>query len=460
MAILPEQVLAICGLYGPLRRGTAFLVDGNGLLLTAAHLLATAAGDIVPKATYRVRFVGPPVLETTATVVDGELDRIDDWAVLSCAKVPPAVQPFTLRNLSRGAIVNWESFGFPDQHELEGMAIDGVIQGALPKVELRSNQQRGKPGGLSGGPLLVNQQVAGILLESQHEDSPEKLYGVRIDLVASRSKLIGARLPRRKPPHVRDVSQEFQRAGLGDILVEPARKLGVPNPEDLTDKALRLLLAETMLLGGVPASLATLLRLRRYFLELDQDPSGRILELAAQVWIDDDAVALLDRLTRSPNEKVVCLLDAHEATVASWYAHRASCANNDPAPGLYRRSALSANRPSIVTFRRDVIVAVAEALGESEADALAAYEAHIHDIAPILIVVPPPPPSAAALTAVFKEFPRVRFLLMGDDVDQGVLVAAQLPALDPRIEKDAVDELDKAQRRLTPPRSHQFPSIG
>ncbi len=148
-------------------RGTAFLVSAD-LVATALHNVADRHEvDPTPYGDITLQFPG----HTTRAALVG-YNREADCAVLRCVD-PPRIAPLKMRGLGRSG-EPWQTWGYPNLQSDNGLAVDGAVtyfHGELfdekDVIQLFCNQLAaglgGDARGLSGSPILVNGQVAGIM---------------------------------------------------------------------------------------------------------------------------------------------------------------------------------------------------------------------------------------------------------------------------------------------------------
>jgi WD40 repeat protein len=152
-----------------LSRGTGFLV-GPGLVLTALHVVANRNPDPPQFLPGRIVLTFPGATRE-ARLHTSFWDRRADWALLTCDELP-GVRPLPLAELQRTGDA-WETYGFPDANPRDGMVQRGTVENHLgdldgvPAFQLFSLQAAAGQGapvkGLSGGPVLVDGALVGLL---------------------------------------------------------------------------------------------------------------------------------------------------------------------------------------------------------------------------------------------------------------------------------------------------------
>ncbi|MCE9573514.1 MAG: serine protease [Deltaproteobacteria bacterium] len=155
--------------------GTGFVVSKNErLILTARHCITGAAGGVL--ATASLYFYDPSSgveavdirsATSTATVVAVGATQADDWALLKsddalpawCTELTPLAAP-----VAAGA--TWSTFGFLDNGN-RGWPLDGYIRfgGAVPLIHDGTVQGQAI-WGVSGGPLVIEEHVVGIIIRA------------------------------------------------------------------------------------------------------------------------------------------------------------------------------------------------------------------------------------------------------------------------------------------------------
>ena len=152
-----------------LSRGTGFLV-GPGLVLTALHVVANRHHDPPQFLPGRIVLTFPDG-SREGRLHSSFCDRRADWALLTCDKMD-GVRPLPMADLQRSGD-SWEAYGFPDANPRDGMVQRGTVENHLgdlegmPVFQLFSHQAAAGNGapvkGLSGGPVLVDGALVGLL---------------------------------------------------------------------------------------------------------------------------------------------------------------------------------------------------------------------------------------------------------------------------------------------------------
>jgi WD40 repeat protein len=176
-------------------RGSGALV-APGIVLTAFHVVgdrksdspAPYPGDIV------VTFPGGA---GPGTLFAPHFDSRADWALVQL-KTQPGITPIPLAsNCAKGLL--WESYGWPDANSRDGLTHTGTVSNERGELDgnrvlqLFCDQAAAGSGekvrGLSGGPILVQNALAGVMrfaLMTDGRTEAGTLYGVPADVVAAR----------------------------------------------------------------------------------------------------------------------------------------------------------------------------------------------------------------------------------------------------------------------------------
>lgn len=449
MPLTPEQVRAVCRIDvkladGTWARGTGFLIDRAGRVVTAAHVVAGAVGK--PKLRFAITGAGEVPFTTEATV-EAE-SAAEDWALLRCDAIPPAA-PFVARALRAGHESRWETYGFSEDAKLAGRAYGGVVRAVGGLVQLRVDEHDAKASGLSGGPCLVNGFAAAILSKIDDTQSGVPIggaiYAVPLATVA-RTVSLGMRDD--EPPYAPTVAQKIAPAEY--LLASAARSLPIPNPAAMSHEERTRVVAEEMMRGGVPSTIGALVAL---IARVAQADARLILRWSAQTWIEAQALAQLwALLTDAGRKAVIVLMNASKPQLGRWYVERTRCAVT-PYPGepLHCREVLEARGPTAADLRRDIEAELAVALRCTPDEV--PVEAARYDYArrPIAILVPPPVPDRAHVEPLLADYPMVRFILLaGETIPAGIRAEyATADVLEPFIAAGHEDALIAAHERAT-----------
>jgi hypothetical protein len=468
MVLNDAQKAAICCLYvgvGAGRRGTGFLIAPNRVL-TAAHVVEGDTPTVPYAGPIDVRFGSRPAGHafppTTARVLPGCFDRTLDWAVLECAAPAEAI-PFPARVLGQGYRREWATFGFSDASPADGLTYDGTISSGGKDIQVHAVQAVGGPvdgrvRGLSGAPCLVDNHVVGVLVSAADQDQHGRaeggtLFVVGIDRIAAACDLV--KLPPTAPHFKDEVAALLEAAS--SLLPKAAEKLGVPHPKTISLDALRELVAERMLAGGIDS---TMVGLGEIPLRLAKADANTILWLAASLWIDEAAARQLHRavwvdVARDDAHRVPLIVNATGGDTGARYVHRGGCVDATH-PGLATNCAIASavrGENQRAGLADDVRDAIAEALFCGAEDIDSELETHDHATSPIVIVIPPPiTPSAFA--EVTAKYPEVQFtLLVGPEVTDAVRRAYPRavviePPLAPGRESERQRAFQAAQKKL------------
>ena len=174
-------------------RGTGTLVSDR-LVLTALHVVADRRSQPPQPIDGAIKLTFPG-FEASARIADDAFDGAFDWALLECDEAPPA-QPVSMATLDRSG-VRWETFGFPDANPRDGMLQSGTVENhdaeleGVHALQLFGRQAAAGTGapvrGLSGAPVLVDDQLVGVLRFALMQESRTvagTLYGCPVSALA------------------------------------------------------------------------------------------------------------------------------------------------------------------------------------------------------------------------------------------------------------------------------------
>jgi len=197
-------------------RGTGFLV-ADSLVLTALHVVAEPNKQpLCPRAgEITLTFPFPKKWCTKASIHEKCWDPFADWVMLQCEHSPPDAEPLPLAELHEDG-VKWETFGFPDANP-DGMVITGEVANCRAMLkeqrvfQLFSREAAAGQGarlqGLSGGPVLVQNGVVG-LLRVALVDSEEKLKAVAGTVYACPLTSVRGLPTRKLPNHPKQAEEQ------------------------------------------------------------------------------------------------------------------------------------------------------------------------------------------------------------------------------------------------------------
>lgn len=142
------------------------------LILTARHCIETNTGQILSEAD--LRFTDPESEHAAAVVFLSKATRVAygetaDWALLRADKLPPwATAELRLLDLQVAAENRWSTYGFPadcGDGQTRGQDFEGSIRmGGKTLVKLLDKTANGEVvAGLSGAPILVEEEVIGVI---------------------------------------------------------------------------------------------------------------------------------------------------------------------------------------------------------------------------------------------------------------------------------------------------------
>ena len=176
--------------------GTGF-VAGARLIVSCAHVVSSAGGQ--PGGAVRVRFhLGGEVRQAAVAQWDAE----NDLAILRLAgELPGGVAPLTLGKSAEATGKPFRAFGYPDVGT-DGSNADGAITGPTrgkdgqDLLQLKSSQLAQ---GFSGGPVLVNDIVIGVVTAVYHPDRTLKnldtAWAIPIELARQLSPELATPIP-------------------------------------------------------------------------------------------------------------------------------------------------------------------------------------------------------------------------------------------------------------------------
>lgn len=173
-------------------RGTGTLVTSD-LVLTAMHVVADRSSPTLALYPGTITLAFPGHV-SEAHVVDRGWNPNADWILLRCVTPPPYAPMPLADTVADGA--GWETYGFPDANPRDGMVQIGTIDNAsgifegVHAFQLFSNQAAAGAGapvkGLSGGPVVVDGALVGVLRSSLMRDGVNvagTLYSCPVDLI-------------------------------------------------------------------------------------------------------------------------------------------------------------------------------------------------------------------------------------------------------------------------------------
>ena len=467
MTVTVNQLLAICRVYvpGTQTRGTGFLIEDRNeqlCVLTAAHVVESAQGSKAKYAGADIELQFGPDRTLVSGVSVRSFASGADAAILSIpnpAALPPGSQPFRLRAGARGYRIRWATHGYSDHSEKtgpQGQAYDGTITTSDPnRYQLKVEQVQGSPSGLSGSPVIVGDQVVGIILKTQDQSSSETVFARCVTVLAVElTELLLAKIPMAYVGEVTYSLRDFQ-----DLLAQTAvaLKLGQDRNEirnKIPDSDLPERVAETML-GNADSALIGVKDLRNYLRDkvrpgdstTPPEVAARIVDFSIKTWIDADAVRMLAEVLKRGSRIVI--LNTRESEVASWYVHRAGCVARNH-PGIFENAfpldVQSIDRESLLA---DFEGALRAKFGTEFADSL---ETEIdHDSEPVVVWLTQVP-APEDLDYVRKKQPiyeKIRFILLaGGEIPPRVAAAfPNADIIEPRLVDDEVKRALEAHSR-------------
>jgi len=226
----PELLRAICKIEPRVKggkRGTGCLIAPD-IVLTALHVVANRSPQKVEAHEYIEISLGN--FKTTAEVIPQGFSGELDFALLRLKEqYPSSVRTLELAELVDEDRSQFESFGYPNARP-EGLVISGRIEGCrLPyeqveAMQLYSDQVASDIGlladGLSGGPVLVDGKVVGVIahsLQRQDESGVKRsvagtIYATSVKSIANSANRVLTELGIRVlPPDTEDDAFSFVR---------------------------------------------------------------------------------------------------------------------------------------------------------------------------------------------------------------------------------------------------------
>lgn len=244
-------------------RGTGSLIAPD-LVLTAFHVVGDRTS--APPSFYEEITLSFPGFSRAGTVVDAAHDAALDFAIVRLSEPAPRdVVPLALRELEEGGEHAFRSFGFPEAHA-DGLAISGTVEMVettyedSPALQLFSIQAAAGIGmqteGLSGGPCVVDGEVAGVIRANPRRVADGKrvnvggtLFACSIKHVLEKTNMVRPSLRGRDLPPIAN-----------DLPANPFRYLAPYGPEDAEiffgrDEEIRRLVAFVTSPSGNPICL-------------------------------------------------------------------------------------------------------------------------------------------------------------------------------------------------------------
>ncbi|MEI9941687.1 MAG: hypothetical protein WDO69_31110 [Pseudomonadota bacterium] len=310
----------------PKSRGTGFLVTAASVL-TAAHVLAVANPTKI-----EVYFENsPPILATVHPVSQGAKA---DWVLLNCQSVPGTITPVPLeRLLLHPYDVRWETFGWPWLYRQLGGYVRGEVryagQSEIDSTAYELEEQPSKEAeGISGAPCVVHGAAIGLVIEVVQVAGKAVAGTLKVlpaQTITDESK--GALQLRNDTPlpyldYFRTLLEQLPSVALTSLAkilaIEGAEGVaGIPRDEAAHQ------VARAMIMGGVPATVAVVRKLKG---ALDPAAAKELLRLAETLWIDEAAAKQLARIAdRTPPRPFA--INARHQDIGLDYVHRASYAH-------------------------------------------------------------------------------------------------------------------------------------
>lgn len=405
-------------------RGTAFVI-GPRHLLTAFHSIGDRLTGTRFQADPTVTFEVPDRCPTTARLTEHR-DPNDDWALLELSEDLVDCEPFLLRAPSK-AKDPWESFGFGGRGHVPGQTYSGTITSHDPEIQLFCDQayQGARVPGLSGAPCIVDGHAIGIIVSASDpvgtgyvEDGA--MFIRSISDIAARCPIVRALMPPPQPPFVLQVKADLEQPGVVALLPAAGALAKLPAVDQIAPARLAPLVAEKILLRQPRAAVELLEPLAP---QLDQRRAEGILDLAASVWIHDDAAQVLAGAILAAAPATIIGINAATIELGKRFVHRAGypTASHPGWQGRMRSFAEAAGERRGTDFLRQARELLAQLLYCTDAELDEEYDAHVaEDGRPLILVVPPPVPPAEAVARLHAQFAMARLVLLcgPDGIDE------------------------------------------
>jgi hypothetical protein len=188
-------------------RGSGFLVDDSHVF-TALHVIGRAAdGSVVPHGPVRVEGARADLRAIVATEIEIVLfDAAADWVCFRVEGFAQLARPRLREVRSSDLGAAWHTYGFPDSAAAAGKAAGGTIRAleaevrvggeSRPVIQLFSAEAGAGdvPGGFSGGPVFVDDEIIGFLVLAANCASSGTMYALPVGPL--RKRLAGPHRPR------------------------------------------------------------------------------------------------------------------------------------------------------------------------------------------------------------------------------------------------------------------------
>lgn len=164
--------------------GTGFFISKQGYVLTCAHLFKDLSEDVLELV---------KVDNKSAKIIEREYSENSDFAVLKIDFLPTEIYPlhidFTYNTEETLAV---KSYGYGNSEGGEPTAFLGEISQKIGRaVKLTINRDRQVLAGDSGGPLIKDDKIIGLIFKDDETDYYEKkVYGAYAYLLSSYKNLI------------------------------------------------------------------------------------------------------------------------------------------------------------------------------------------------------------------------------------------------------------------------------
>jgi hypothetical protein len=417
--------------------------------MTAAHVVASPADKTVQYTGTDIELLFETAAGTRKPVLGASITEYHpggDWALLTFTDSVDA-EPFVLRSLASGHLIQWEGFGFSNVSPNAGRAYKGSVLTRNPRhLQLLVDVRDGDPSGLSGSPCIVDGTVQAIIVETASAATSETLFAVCMSIVGARSKLVELEAP----PFLPDSEGRLQNVP-HSMLDGAAGKLGIPDPSNTIPRDSKpKVVAEAVLRCGMACDLDRPIdALFQLTTKLDHADAQTVLRFAAMSWIARGAVkAVCDSFERGTR---IAVVNSGDPTIGEWFTNRAACFANDLYPGRYRK----VGQVNIDAVSRDVIrerirAAFTELLRSAN---IKDIKKHRHDKLPLVLILSVGV-SRSDLDAIRTELSleEVRFLILVKTLDDKLRAeyadSIIAPELDDQAASDAITRYADAEDLL------------
>lgn len=178
--------------------GTGFLIDGSRVL-TALHVVGTVLdGKVVPHGPIRVEGTIAegihlrPVVAVLDSVEDMSFDAAFDWICLQVEGLDALSRSRVRPVRPSDETSEWRTYGFPSEAQADGKSAGGRFRSINSAVTLHGVQRAvlqvfaeelgagDQPGGFSGAPLFVGDEIVGMFFSSGIRPGSGTMYALPV----------------------------------------------------------------------------------------------------------------------------------------------------------------------------------------------------------------------------------------------------------------------------------------